>query len=71
MMRRYLLTLGLFATVTCLMNVRALGQKHDRHSFLGKVPPEIVSERDHWIGAREPLTLAKLKGRVVWLHFNF
>ena len=70
-MRRYLLTLGLLATAMCLMNVPALGQKHDRHSFLGKVPPEIVSERDHWIGAREPLTLAKLKGRVVWLHFNF
>ncbi len=70
-MRRYLLTLGLLATAICLMNARALGQKHDRHSFLGKVPPEIVSERDHWIGAREPLTLAKLKGRVVWLHFNF
>ena len=71
-MRHYLLTLGLLAMAMCLMNDRALDQpKHDRHSFLGKVPPEIVSARDHWIGAREPLTLAKLKGRVVWLHFNF
>jgi len=70
-MRRYLLALGLLATVTCLMNDRALGQKLDRHSFLGKAPPEIVSETDHWIGAREPLTLRKLKGQVVWLHFNF
>ena len=71
MMRRHWLTLALFATAVCSINVRAWGQKHDRNSFLGKVPPDIVSERDHWIGAREPLTLAKLKGRVVWLHFNF
>lgn len=70
-MRRYLLTLGLFATTMCLMSVRALGGKYDRRSFLGKAPPEIVSEKDHWIGAGEPLTLAKLKGRVVLLHFNF
>ena len=70
-MRRSLPTLGLLATVMCLMNGRLPDQKHDRHSFLGKQPPEIVSERDHWIGMDEPITLAKLKGRVVWLHFNF
>ncbi len=70
-MRHSLLTLGLLAAIMCLMNGRLLGQKHDRYSFLGKQPPEIVSEKDHWIGIDEPLTLAKLKGKVVWLHFNF
>ncbi len=48
-MRRYLVTLSLLATAMCSVNARAWGQKHDRHSYLGKVPPEIVSERDHWI----------------------
>ena len=42
-----------------------------RNSYLGKSPPEIVSQLEHWIGAPVPLTLAKLKGKVVWLHFNF
>ena len=49
----------------------APGQNHDRNSYLGKSPPEIVSESHHWIGASEQLTLEKLKGKVVWLQFNF
>ncbi len=45
--------------------------KYERNSYLGTQPPELVSEKEHWIGASEPLTLEKLKGKVVWLHFNF
>ena len=47
------------------------GQKYERNSYLGETPPELVSEKDQWIGASEPLTLTELKGKVVWLHFNF
>ncbi len=57
--------------ITGLASSDALGQKNSRNSYLGKAPPEIVSEAGHWIGASEPLTLEKLKGKVVWLTFNF
>ena len=70
-MRRSLLTLSLLAVALCMTHSRAFGQNRDRRSFLGKVPPELVSEKEHWIGTRGPLTLAKLRGRVVWLLFNF
>jgi thiol-disulfide isomerase/thioredoxin len=39
-------------------------------SFLGKAPPEIAGEKDQWLNS-EPLTLAKLKGKVVWIEFGF
>lgn len=52
-------------------NQIALSQSYDRNSYLGEAPPEIVSAPEHWMGAAEPLTLEKLKGKVVWLHFNF
>jgi hypothetical protein len=61
----------LVVLAACLTGEAAHGQKYDRNSYLGKAPPEIVSDKEHWIGAAEPLTLAKLKGKVVWLHFNF
>lgn len=49
----------------------AHGQKYDLTSYLGRESPELVSEKEHWIGVSEPLTLAGLKGKVIWLHFNF
>ena len=41
-----------------------------RKGLLGKVPPEIVGAKENWF--RGPATtLAGLKGKVVWLQFNF
>jgi len=41
-------------------------------SFKGKTPPEIASDKDQWVnGGEEPLQLAKLKNKVVWLQFGF
>lgn len=41
------------------------------NSYKGKVPPELVSEKEHWLNAKKPLTLEGLRGRVVWLEFSF
>ena len=40
------------------------------NSYLGKAPPEIVSEKEQWLNS-EPLSLGKLKGKVVWIEFGF
>ena len=42
----------------------------DLKSFLGKAPPELVSEKGDWVNASDAVTLAKLKGKVVWLEFT-
>lgn len=42
-----------------------------RKQFLGKSTPELESKKEHWLGKSEPVTLAGLKGRMVWLQFNF
>ena len=42
-----------------------------RKSFLGEAPPELVADKDHWLGKSPSISLAKLKGKVVWLQFNF
>ena len=42
-----------------------------RKSFVGQTPPEIVSEKDHWMGPSPPTDLSRLAGKVVWLQFNF
>ncbi len=41
------------------------------NSYLGKAPPEIASTKDQWFNAPAGLTLAALKGKVVWLEFGF
>ncbi len=41
------------------------------HSYQGKKPPELTGANEHWVNRFEPVTLAKLHGRVVWLEFNF
>jgi len=61
----------LAALAGATLTAPALAQKLDRNSYLGKSPPEIVSEKEHWIGKTSSLTLAQRKGKVVWLHFNF
>ena len=42
-----------------------------RRSFLGKAAPELVSETEHWLGQETSVMLSELKGKVVWLQFNF
>ena len=64
------LKLCVAAVVACLFGSLAQAQKHDRNSYLGETPPDIVSEKEHWAGTAPP-SLAQLKGKVVWLHFNF
>jgi hypothetical protein len=49
----------------------AAAQKFNHNSYLGKAPPELVSRRNHWLGWGETVTLDRLKGKVVWLQFNF
>lgn len=41
------------------------------NTYKGKAPPELVSEKDQWLNTKNPLTLEKLRGRVVWLEFSF
>ena len=36
----------------------------------GKTPPELVAEKGDWL-AGPPASLARLKGKVVWLQFNY
>ena len=42
-----------------------------RRDLLGKVPPELVARDGDWLGDAPAATLAGLKGKVVWLQFNF
>lgn len=39
-------------------------------NLVGQAPPELVGEADHWL-AGPPARFATLKGKVVWLQFNF
>jgi hypothetical protein len=46
-------------------------QQLNHNSYLNKCPPEIRSQQQHWLGWDKKVTLADLKGKVVWLQFNF
>ena len=50
----------------------AAGQDRDvlRKPLVGKVPPELVFGDADWLSG-PPVTLAALRGSVVWLQFNF
>lgn len=50
---------------------RCVGQRYGHNSYVGKRPPELVSRRTHWLGHQGPTALDQLKGKVVWLQFNF
>lgn len=41
------------------------------NSYLGKAPPELVAAKEQWLNVPEPLTLAALRGKVVWIEFGF
>lgn len=57
--------------LACSFVPTAAAQKFNHNSYVGKEPPELVSRRDHWLGWHQKVTLNDLKGRVVWLQFNF
>jgi len=41
------------------------------NSYVGKVPPELGGQKADWLNRKSPISLRKLKGRVVWLEFSF
>ena len=45
--------------------------KPNANSYRGKAPPELSAPAGDWINAKAPLTLAGLKGKVVYLQFGF
>lgn len=48
------------------------GDKNCRcRCFHGKAPPELAAKSGHWMNGHGPATLTDLKGKVVWLQFNF
>ena len=57
--------------LVCSLVATAAAQRFNHNSYLGKAPPELLSQRDHWLGWHEMVTLDRLKGKVVWLQFNF
>ena len=40
-------------------------------SFLKRRPPELQTTAEQWVNQKGTLTLEKLRGKVVWLEFNF
>lgn len=40
------------------------------NSYKGKAPPELLSQKDDWLNAQEPLEFGKLKGKVIWLELS-
>jgi hypothetical protein len=71
MSRGFLYAASIGVLLACLLTSTAAAQKHNFNSYLGKQPPELVSTQAHWLGWHERVTLEKLKGKVVWLQFNF
>ena len=50
---------------------RSVGQRYGHNSYVGRRPPELVSQQAHWLAHHGPTELDQLKGNVVWLQFNF
>ena len=57
--------------LACSFVTTAGAQKFNHNSYVGLEPPKLVSQRDHWLGWQEQVVLNDLKGKVVWLQFNF
>jgi hypothetical protein len=57
--------------LACAFFTTGFAQTYNHNSYVGKEPPELVSRTEHWLGWHEKVTLSDLKGRVVWLQFNF
>lgn len=41
------------------------------NSYQGKAAPELKSEKSHWVNKNKLIKLGDLKGKLVWLQFNF
>ena len=67
-MLRSHVTVGIL--VSLAMPASADGPSPLRKNLLGKEPPQLVADADAWL-AGPPVSLARLRGRVVWLQFNF
>jgi hypothetical protein len=52
----------------CVALLFSMQDKKYRNSYIGKAPPELAGE---WLNVKEAPTLAKLKGKVVWLEFSY
>ena len=39
--------------------------------FEGLIPPELVSQPEHWLKGGEGPRLKDLRGKAVWLQFNY
>ena len=63
--------LALFSCLFGSLVTPAFAQKYNHNSYVGKIPPDLVSNKEHWLGWHERVTLQELQGRVVWLQFNF
>ncbi len=51
--------------------VAAQDAKMYSNTYKGKAPPELTMTKEHWITSKQALSLAKLKGRVVYLEFGY
>jgi hypothetical protein len=70
LIRRSLVAItGLWLSVSLAENASA--QKLNHRSFLGCPPPELISQREDWLGWQSQIRLKDLRGKVVWLQFNF
>lgn len=62
-----LVALGVFSVVSPAF---AQSSSALRKPLIGKAPPELIFEKEHWL-AGPGESLQQLKGKVVWLQFNF
>jgi hypothetical protein len=67
-----LLTIG-WLIVAASFPPFAIGQEKSPppKSLVGSPAPELISESTHWLGNSVPQSLARMKGKVIWLQFNF
>jgi hypothetical protein len=63
--------LVLLLSAVGISSVSAQDREILRKSLLGKAPPELVFQKEHWLGKVPATSFAQLKGQVVWLQFNF
>jgi hypothetical protein len=74
--RRRFVDAGCFVPGALVLVVMALGfwryfgPSPSPSGWEGKAPPELASGGT-WLNANGPLTLASLRGKVVWLEFSF
>lgn len=70
-MRAAAIRLWLIATAATGVGLAADDGSRRYDSYAGQAPPELISAPEHWVNRDGKLTLAGLKGKLVWLQFNF